>query len=134
MPDSFLDSNVVLYVASSDAAKAARARMLMAERPFISVQTLNEIVNVTRRKMRWDWQQVIEFLDTIGGLTRVVPVDLSVHEQGLALAQRYSLSTYDAMIAGAALVAGCTTLWSEDMQHGLLLANRLRVLNPFISA
>jgi predicted nucleic acid-binding protein len=47
------------------------------------------------------------------------------------LAERYALSLYDAMIAAAALHANCGTLWSEDMQHGLVIERRLRVANPF---
>jgi predicted nucleic acid-binding protein len=35
------------------------------------------------------------------------------------------------MIVASALVAGCTTLWSEDMQNGLLVENKLRIVNPF---
>jgi len=26
---------------------------------------------------------------------------------------------------------GCTTLWSEDMQDGLLVEGQLRIINPF---
>jgi predicted nucleic acid-binding protein len=47
------------------------------------------------------------------------------------LAERYGFSIYDAMIVASALVAGCTTLWSEDMQNGLLVENKLRIVNPF---
>jgi predicted nucleic acid-binding protein len=35
------------------------------------------------------------------------------------------------MIAAAALHAECDTLWSEDMQHGMALDGRLRIVNPF---
>jgi predicted nucleic acid-binding protein len=35
------------------------------------------------------------------------------------------------MIAAAALLAGCEILDSEDMQHGMALAEGLRILNPF---
>lgn len=48
----------------------------------------------------------------------VYPNTIETHETGLALAERYRLSTYDAMIAAAALLAGCDTLWSEDVRHG----------------
>ena len=50
---------------------------------------------------------------------------------GRALAERYGLSVYDAMIVATALIAGCTTLWSEDMQNGLLVEGQLRIMNPF---
>jgi predicted nucleic acid-binding protein len=35
------------------------------------------------------------------------------------------------MIAASALDAGCDTLWSEDMQHGMKLDEGLRIANPF---
>jgi predicted nucleic acid-binding protein len=35
------------------------------------------------------------------------------------------------MIAAAALAAGCDRLWSEEMQHGLIIENQLRIENPF---
>lgn len=35
------------------------------------------------------------------------------------------------MIAAAALQAGCETLWSEDLQHGMALRG-LRIVNPFL--
>jgi predicted nucleic acid-binding protein len=50
---------------------------------------------------------------------------------GRALAAKYQLSVYDSMIVSAALIAGCTTLWTEDMHDGLLVEDRLRVVNPF---
>jgi predicted nucleic acid-binding protein len=49
---------------------------------------------------------------------------------GLALAERYNLSTFDAMIAASALHADCDALWSEGMQHGLAIDGRLRIANP----
>lgn len=35
------------------------------------------------------------------------------------------------MIVAAALLAGCDTLVSEDMQDGLVIDDRLRIVNPF---
>jgi predicted nucleic acid-binding protein len=61
----------------------------------------------------------------------VHPLTVEIRETGLALAERYRLSIYDAMIAASALHADCDTLWSEDMQDGLVLDGRLRVVNPF---
>jgi predicted nucleic acid-binding protein len=71
------------------------------------------------------------FLSMIRGLLPVQPITIEIHETGLALAERYGLSTYDATIAAAALHADCDTLWSEDMQDGKVLDNRLRIVNPF---
>jgi len=48
-----------------------------------------------------------------------------------ALAERYGVSIYDAMIAASALQADCEALWSEDMHDGIAIENRLRISNPF---
>jgi predicted nucleic acid-binding protein len=50
---------------------------------------------------------------------------------GLDLSIQHNLSIYDSMIVAAALEADCDVLWSEDMQHGMIFAGRLRVANPF---
>ena len=47
MPDSFFDTNVRLYLASSDQTKAQRAKVLVGAGGVISVQVLDEIANVT---------------------------------------------------------------------------------------
>jgi len=52
----------------------------------------------------------------------------------LTLAERYGLSIYDAMIAASALGADCDRLWSEDMQDGMAIESRLRIVNPFRSS
>jgi predicted nucleic acid-binding protein len=134
MPGSFFDTNVLIYVTSGDPAKADRAEKLILEGGVISVQVLNEIANVLRRKMGMTWPETNAFLATIRGLLPVQPLAVETHETGLALAERYGLPIYDAMIAAAALQADCDTLWSEDMQDGMLLDGRLRVVNPFRAA
>lgn len=131
MPGSFLDSNIVLYLASEDLLKADRAQELVAEGGTISVQVLNEIANISRRKMGLSWAETRNFLLMIRGLLKVEPITIEIHDVGISLAERYQLSVYDSMIVSAALSAECDTLLSEDLQNGLLINERLRVLNPF---
>jgi predicted nucleic acid-binding protein len=131
MPVSFFDTNVLVYLASGDAAKADRAESAIAAGGSISVQVLNELANVARRKMRMSWDDTHAFLNTLRGLLTVHLITIETHETGLRLAERYGLSIYDSMIAASALGAGCDTLWSEDMQHGMKLDEGLRIVNPF---
>jgi predicted nucleic acid-binding protein len=134
MPVSFFDTNVLVYIASGDATKADRAEAAIAAGGAISVQVLNELTNVARRKMQMSWNETHAFLDMLRDLLTVHPLTVETHETGLALAERYGLSTYDAMIAASALHARCDTLWSEDMQHGMALTEGLRIVNPFRDA
>jgi predicted nucleic acid-binding protein len=131
MNGSFLDSNVVLYAASGDAAKAARAIELLERGAILSVQVLTETAHVLRRKFACNWHQTHAFLETVRALTTVVPTSLNAHLRGLALAQRHGFSVWDAMIVATALDAGCDRLWSEDMQHGLMVDGQLAIINPF---
>ena len=47
------------------------------------------------------------------------------------LRQSGEFSYWDSLIVAAALDAGCTTLFSEDMQHGRVLRGQLTIVNPF---
>ena len=70
-------------------------------------------------------------LRAIFARTRLQPANAVVLNAALALRNRYGFSFWDCQIAAAALVAGCTILLTEDLQHGQLLDERLRVVNPF---
>jgi predicted nucleic acid-binding protein len=131
MPASFFDTNVLVYIASGDSAKADRAEAAIAAGGVISVQVLNELANVARRKMQMSWTETHALLTTLRGLLTVHPLTLETHEIGLELAERYGFSMYDAMIAASALHAGCDTLWSEDMPHDMAVDEGLRIVNPF---
>ena len=131
MPVNFFDTNILVYLASGDTKKADRAETAIAKGGSISVQVLNELANVARRKMQMSWDETHALLNMLRDLLTVHPLTVEIHETGLGIAERYGLSTYDAMIAASALHAGCDTLWSEDMQHGLALKEGLRIINPF---
>jgi len=61
----FLDSNVVLYLLSADASKADRVERLLKTKPVISVQVLNEVTHVCRRKLGMRWEEITEFTKSI---------------------------------------------------------------------
>lgn len=133
----FFDSNILVYAHSLD-QRSAVARALLADEQhpnIISVQCLNEFVNVARRKLEMSWTEIGEALDFIHTCCpTTIAMTLPLHERGLILAERYQLSVYDALIAAAALEAECDTLYSEDLHHGLVIDGLLRVENPFIAA
>jgi predicted nucleic acid-binding protein len=128
---SFFDSNVVLYLLSSDQAKADRAEALLAQGGCVSVQVLNEVANVARRKLGLAWSEVQDVCGAIAQTCSIEPLSLDSHRMGLQLGERFGLSVYDAMIVASALLAGCRTLFSEDLQDGLVVERSLTVRNPF---
>lgn len=129
---AFFDSNIVLYSAGADPAKADRSDALLAGGGWISVQVLNEVSSVSQRKMRHTWERTHTLLDTVTRLVEVVDVTQATHRRGLAMAERYRLSVYDGQIVAAALETGCNLLYSEDMHHGLVIDRQLRIENPFL--
>ena len=131
MSGSSFDTNVVLYLAASNSGKGTQAEQLIKMGGIISVQVLNESTSVLRRKNRMPWEDLQAFLARLKRLLDVIPLTLEIHQSGLRLAERYGFSIYDSFIAAAALAADCDTLWSEDMQDGMLVDGRLRIVNPF---
>ena len=131
MSDRFADTNVLLYLTSGDQRTAHTAERRLDAGLILSVQVLNEFAHVARRKFGLDWAQVNHLLGVVASVSTIVPLTLEIHRRGLALAEAHHFATYDAMIVAAALEAGCTTLYSEDMHDGQRIAGRLQIVNPF---
>ena len=129
--DVFFDTNVVLYLLSGDAAKADRAEELLAIGGSISVQVLNEFASVALRKLRMSWAEIREVLAQVRAVCPVETMSLATHDRAVVVAERYGLSMYDALIVAAALLVGCKTLYSEDMQDGQVIERQLTICNPF---
>ena len=129
--ECFFDSNVIVYLVSGEAQRASRAEEILELGGIVSVQVLNEVADVTRRKFRMEWSEIREVLATIRAVCRVDPVTVNVHEHGLALAERYGFRTYDGLIVAAATRAGCHTLYTEDMQDGQRIGE-ITIRNPFL--
>ena len=129
--DVFFDTNVLLYLLSGVEPKANRAEEVIADGGRISVQVLNEFANVATRKLGMPWAEVREVLSQVRTVCRVEQMTVEGHDLGVDLAERYGFSVYDAMIVASALLSGCATLYSEDMQNGQVIDGRLTIRNPF---
>jgi len=128
---AFIDTNVLLYLLSTDTDKADRAEAVVRAGGLISVQVLNEMANVARRRLAMSWMEINELLSLIRSMCPTEPLTLETLDRGRLVAERYRLGVYDAMIVAAALLGGCETLYSEDMQDGLLIDDQLRICNLF---
>ena len=129
----FFDTNVLIYAVGKNDPRASRAEVLLAGGGIVSIQSLNEFVSVARRKLGMPWKEVKEMLDIICVLCPdPVPISLDTHRGAVAIAEKYGYSIYDALIASAALEAGCKTLYSEDLQDGQIINRQLTIRNPFL--
>lgn len=128
----FLDTNILLYSIAGNDPRAEKAESLLSDGALIGVQALNEFVSVARRKLKMGWDEIEQALASFRTLCPdPVPITVETHEQAVRIAQQQGLDFYDALMVAAALQAGCTLMYSEDMQDGLKVEQRLTVRNPF---
>lgn len=128
----FLDTNVLVYAALQPDPRSEAARALLARRGTVSIQVLHEFANVAHRKLRRSWPEIARALAAIRVLCAPpLPVTLATHEAALAIASRTGYQLYDALIIASAIEAGCATLFSEDLQDGQVIEDRLIIRNPF---
>jgi predicted nucleic acid-binding protein len=133
MPGEFLDTNILIYAFTTD-QRAAVAQALLGRGCLTSVQALNEFTNVARRKLGMTWAELRDALAAIRTVCRaVLPVDVETHADALGIAERHGCTIFDALMIAAALRADCAVLYSEDMQDGMVIGARLRIVNPFRS-
>lgn len=128
----FIDSNIVLYALDADQQKRELAWRLLFSRPYISLQVVNECSNVLNRKRQWQVRDIAQALDKILRFVSVEYSDIATIRLAWKLQERYRFSYYDSLILAAALSAGCSTLYSEDMQHEQVIEGRLTIVNPFL--
>ena len=127
---AFFDTNILIY-ALSEGEKGRNAGDLARQGGWISVQVLNEMVRVMRAKLRYDWPVIGEALAEYQAMLGVQAMTIETHRVGLVMAERHGFAVFDSMIVASALLAGCDTLYSEDMHHGLVIEGRLTIINPF---
>jgi predicted nucleic acid-binding protein len=130
---AFVDTNIWVYAHLKAPGDARHERALAPVQAdvdqIISPQVVDEYYNVMLCNERTDdWIQAN--LRALFARTRLHPANAEMLSTALALRNRYGFSFWDCQIAAAALQARCTTLLTEDLQHGQVLDERLHVVNP----
>jgi predicted nucleic acid-binding protein len=127
----FIDTNVIVYAFEEGARKQQVALNLLAAGGVTSVQVLNEFAGVARRKLGFGWTEIEE---AVAGICVLLPgpapLRLQTHVRAVQMAERFDFSIYDGLIVAAALEAGCSVLYTEDLQHGQKIES-LTFNNPF---
>ena len=129
----FLDTNIVVYSVSVGDRRTRLAGTLVDEGGVVSVQVLNELAVVCRRKLGMSWADVAAVTTAVmATCPDPVPLTAALNATARRHADRYGFAFYDALIVAAALQAGCDVLCTEDLQHGQVIEQRLTVCNPFV--
>ncbi|NEQ37149.1 MAG: PIN domain-containing protein [Okeania sp. SIO3I5] len=136
----FIDSNIWLYCFLSgqyqDPEEDARKRIVAnsitdVEGIVISSQVINEVCSILKRKVGFNEEEIFNLIESFESRYQIVSVDLLVVKNASRLRQQYSFSFWDSLIIASALEARITTLYSKDMQDGLLIPGTLEIMNPF---
>lgn len=135
----FVDTNIWLYalVDSGDSSKTfvARDLLLNPARPILtSTQVINEVCVNLIRKAGVGEGAVRELTAAFFSRYEVLLTTETLLLEASRLRERHSLSYWDSLIIAAALQGKATTLFSEDMQHGLVVDGTLTLSNPFIES
>ena len=132
-PQVFFDSNIAIYAFTQAEKKTTQAQLLFSEGGVVSVHVLNETANVLKRKFKTPWPRIGQIIEAIlKNCPDPRPLTLETHRSALRICERYGYSVYDSLVIAAALEARCTTLYTEDLQHGQTIEG-LRIVNPFLS-
>lgn len=93
-----------------------------------------EFTNLCLRKLKMNKQDAFENALNLmeGAVVKLITKDSLRHS--FAISIKYGFSHWDSLIVAAALEAECTTLYSEDMQHGRVIEGRLTIINPFLDS
>lgn len=129
---TFLDTNILVYAYTESDPRTDTARKLLLDGGVVGIQVLNEFVSVARAKLSMRWAEVQE---AVGNILVLCPnprsLNIETHIRALELCGKYRLSIWDGLIVATAIEARCSTLYSEDLQHGQLI-DGLRIENPFL--
>jgi predicted nucleic acid-binding protein len=133
---AFLDTNVLLYsisTAADEAAKRDRAiELLDNDDCVLSIQVLQEFYVQATRASRAGALSHLTAASLIGTWSRFRVQDntFAVFNSALQVKEETGFSFWDCSIIAAAQIAGCETLYSEDLSDGRQV-NGVVVVNPF---
>jgi predicted nucleic acid-binding protein len=128
-----LDTNILIYSHQEpNLMKRNIALNKLDLSPVISTQVLSEYINVLKRIMKISKQELIALcLGNINGC-KIQSVTTSTLKLAEHIIRHYDLQIFDSIIVASALEADCHILYSEDMQHNLVIEQKLQIINPFI--
>ncbi|MDY0122950.1 PIN domain-containing protein [Sulfurimonas sp.] len=130
----FLDTNILIYAFSEDEPQKQEIALSIIDNvpgdTLISNQVINEICNVFLKKFKLSSNEIENVILELDSVLDIVNFDISTQIKALKLKEKYQFQYFDALIVATALENKCKILYSEDMQHELIVENRLQIINP----
>ena len=136
----FLDTNIFVNSFDlSDAGKRAIAlelieKALRSGQGMVSYQVVQEFFNVALRKFKTplDARQCEVYLEAVFVPLLGVHSSAQLFERALEMMAKMRLSWHDSLMVAGAAEAGCSVLYSEDLQSGRKIGG-MEIRNPFVA-
>jgi predicted nucleic acid-binding protein len=131
----FVDTNIFVYayVANNEIKHNLSSVLLksdlMGKNVYISTQVIGEFYTALT-KLKQTHKQIISYIADFIHSVNITGVSLENVEYCLLLKERYGYSYWDSLILSSAINNGCSVIYSEDMQDGQNIENRLLIQNP----
>ncbi len=132
----FLDTNILIYFYSKTEPrkKQMALELLGSKSVVVSTQVVGEFVWVMYRKFGVEREKLKIIGNRLLEKFEVVPINPETVKKALNIFETYKLSYWDSLIVASALEANCSILYTEDMQNGQVIDNKLKIVNPFEAA
>jgi predicted nucleic acid-binding protein len=133
----FIDTNIFIYAYTKDDEQKNKISCdllrenVAKENIAISTQIINEFYSVMT-KYKYEHSQIKHYLEEIKIQVEVNSLSLETIDCCLLTKEKYCYSWWDSLVLASALESRCSILYSEDMQHGQVIENSLKIINPFI--
>ena len=96
----------------------------------LSTQVINEVCSNLIRKADYTEPEIQQTIQNLAAIYPILDITLPIIRQASKLRVAYRLSYWDSLILATAQDAGCSVVYSEDMQDNLKIA-ALIIRNPF---
>ena len=133
----FIDTNVLVYIHLFDEESQNKRKALqnllhrkIDAELIINVQVINEFYNVLLRKNIED-KIIQKKINSQLEICSASELSLKTVFSAWKLREKYKYSYWDSLILASALENSCSILYSEDMQHGQVIEDNLKIINPF---
>jgi predicted nucleic acid-binding protein len=130
----FIDTNILIYFISDDLKKKIKAKEILFSEcePVLSSQVINEFVNACLIKNLLKLDRVISLSAKFMDALEFALIKEATIKKALQIQKAHNYSYWDCLIIASALENNCSTLYTEDMQDGHVIENRLKIVNPFV--
>jgi predicted nucleic acid-binding protein len=139
----FVDTNIWIYALTESKVEADKKKRKVSlslfesfiaqeKTIYVSIQVINECHwNFTKKFNLPDTTAIKLIQENIMEISKVSAMTLNTYLSSSQIRYQYRLSFWDSLIVASAIENQCSILYTEDMQDGQIIENRLKIVNPF---